>query len=165
MGPSNPGFTGPVSLIIGPDDGTALPGTFRVVVKVRAEDTGGAMGVIEETVPPGAFVTPHMHENDVWVHVLSGEVGVLVGDTVAMATAGSWALKPRGVVHAMWNATREPARVIEVLTPGGSERWFEETAMLEPSDRDGFAEASRRHGVTFLPDSPWTAVIRDRFGL
>jgi quercetin dioxygenase-like cupin family protein len=154
-----------VTVIIGPDDGAALPGTFEVVVKVRAEDTGGAVGIIEETVPPGAFVTPHTHENDVWVHVLSGEIGVLVGETIAVAPAGAWALKPRGVVHAMWNATDEPARIVEVLTPGGSERWFEVTSALAPGDREGFEEASRRYGVTFLPDSPWTAVIRDRFGL
>ena len=99
-----------MTVIVGPDDGTRLPGSFEVVVKVRSEDTGGALAVIEETVPPGAFITPHTHQNDVWVHVLSGEVGVLVGETIAVASAGAWALKPRGVVHAMWNATSEPAR-------------------------------------------------------
>jgi quercetin dioxygenase-like cupin family protein len=107
-----PEFTGRVTVIVGPDEGAVLPGAFEVVVKVRAEHTGGAVGIIEETVPPGAFITPHTHENDVWVHVLSGEVGVLVGETIAAASAGAWALKPRGVVHAMWNATAEPARVM-----------------------------------------------------
>jgi len=154
-----------MTVIVDPDDGTRLPGSFEVVVKVRGEDTGGALAVIEETVPPGAFITPHTHENDVWVHVLSGEVGVLVGDSIGTASAGAWALKPRGVVHAMWNAASEPARIIEVLTPGGTERWFEETAALEPGDRAGFDDASRRYGITFLPDSPWTATIRERFGL
>lgn len=30
----------------------------------------------------------------------------------------------------MWNSQDTPARIIEVLTPGGSERWFEEIAEL-----------------------------------
>jgi quercetin dioxygenase-like cupin family protein len=42
------------------------------------------------------------------VYVLSGTIGVLVGDTVAEPGTGSWALKPRNVVHAMWNAERVP---------------------------------------------------------
>lgn len=49
------------------------------VLSVRAEHTGGVMAVIEETIPPGALLTPHTHHNDVWVHVLTGQIGVLVG--------------------------------------------------------------------------------------
>ncbi len=55
---------------------------------------------IEETLQPGAFVTPHTHANDVWVYVLSGTVGVLVGNEIGEAGAGEWALKPRNVPHA-----------------------------------------------------------------
>jgi quercetin dioxygenase-like cupin family protein len=46
------------------------------------------MGVIEETVPPGKLIAPHTHQNDVWAYVLSGEIGVLVGDT-SRAAAGA----------------------------------------------------------------------------
>jgi quercetin dioxygenase-like cupin family protein len=132
---------------------------------VRGEDTGGVMASIEETIAPGAFIAPHTHGNDVWVHVLSGEVGVLVGDDLATAKAGEWALKPRDVVHAMWNAGTVPARIIEVLTPAGSERWFEELASLDCDDRPGFEAACERHGISFVPNSPWTEEIRQRFGL
>ena len=80
--------------MIVPPVGTALPGPFEVSVRVRSEHTRGAMAVIEETLVPRAFVTPHIHSNDVWVYVLTGEIGVLVGDEVATARAGDWALKP-----------------------------------------------------------------------
>jgi len=103
--PASAVFAGAMRLVIGPDDGTQLPGDSGVVVRVRGEDTDGVMAVIEETLQPRAFIPPHVHENDVWVHVLSGEIGVLVGDEVATATAGSWASKPRSVMHAMWNAS------------------------------------------------------------
>ena len=100
-----------------------------------------------------------------WVYVLSGEVGVLVGDQIDVAGPGSWALKPRDVVHAMWNAGALPARVIEVLTPGGTERWFEEIAALAAGDRTDFEEACGRHGIRFASDSPWTPELKRRYGL
>jgi uncharacterized cupin superfamily protein len=123
------------------------------------------MAVIEETIPPRRLVPPHTHQNDVWVQVLTGEIGVLVGEEIAVAGAGSWALKPRNVVHAMWNAGSEPAQVMEVLTPAGTERWFEELAALAAGDREGFDRACARHGIRFLPDSPWVDELRRRYDL
>jgi mannose-6-phosphate isomerase-like protein (cupin superfamily) len=32
---------------------------------------------------------------------------------------GGYITKPRGQMHAMWNAGSEPGRIIEVITPGG----------------------------------------------
>jgi hypothetical protein len=68
-------------------------------------------------------------------------------------------------VHAMWNRTDAPARIIEVLTPAGTERWFEETAALAPGDREGFAASCERHGIRWLPDSPWGDELRQRYDL
>jgi uncharacterized cupin superfamily protein len=112
--------------------------------------TGAGEGLFDGEVcpylsPRGRVIAPHTHQNDVWVHVLTGEIGVLVGEQTVSAASGAWALKPRDVVHAMWNAEASPARIIEVLTPGGTERWFEETAQF--------------------PDSPWLLELRRRYGL
>ncbi len=151
--------------VIGPSDGTPLPGNFEIMVKVRGEHTNGVMAVIEETVPARTLVPPHTHQNDVWVYVLSGEVGILVGDQVDMAGTGAWALKPRNVMHAMWNPGDQPARVVEVLTHAGTERWFEEITALARGDLAGFNEACQRYGIQFDPDSPWNAELRRRFNL
>jgi quercetin dioxygenase-like cupin family protein len=151
--------------VIVPQPGEHLPGLFRVQVQVRAEHTAGVMAVIGETLPPRVLVPNHVHRNDVWVRVETGEIGVLVGDEVRSARAGEWALKPRGVEHAMWNPADEPARVTEVLTPGGSERWFEEVAALADEDQAGFADACRRHGIEFRLDSPWIPRLKERYGL
>lgn len=142
-----------------------MRGSFQLKVVVRSEHTDGVLAAIEQTLSPKAFITPHTHLNDVWVYVLTGEVGVLVGETIDVAGVGHWALKPRMITHAMWNAGEQPARIIEVLTPGGSERWFEELALLPPDDNEGFEAACRSHGISFLRDSAWTAEIRERFGL
>jgi quercetin dioxygenase-like cupin family protein len=80
-----------------PEAGPTLPGRFEVSVRARSEHTNGVLAVIEETLAARAFIRPHTHRNDVWVYVLSGEIGVLVGDEVATAGTGAWALKPRDV--------------------------------------------------------------------
>ncbi len=154
-----------MSLVVGPRDGTFLPGEFEVVIKIRSETTSGVLAVVEETVPPRRLVSPHTHENDVLVHVLAGEIGVLVGDQIEIAPAGSWVLKPRKVLHAMWNARSDPARIIEVLTPGGTERWFEEMSELAPDDSEGWEELCRRYGIRFESDSPWTPELKQRYSL
>lgn len=148
--------------IVRPGGLPTLPGPFEVKVTVRGSDTGGVMASLEETLQPKALVPPHVHENDVWVYVLEGEIGVLVGDEVDTARAGEWELKPRNVPHAMWNSTDRPARIVEVLTPAGSEEWFEQIAGAGPEE---FREACRAHGITFLADSPWTDRLRSEFGV
>jgi quercetin dioxygenase-like cupin family protein len=158
-------FHGVMGFVVGPSEGTQLPGDFMVLIRVRGEETDGVMAVVEETLQPQAFIPLHVHDNDVWVYVLSGHIGVLVGDEIAAAAAGSWALKPRFVPHAMWNASPEPARIIEVLTPAGTERWFEVVTGLAPDDEDGFRNACSQYGIRFLTDSPWNERLRSRFGL
>jgi quercetin dioxygenase-like cupin family protein len=106
--------------VIHRDDAIALGGRFDVRVTVLGERTAGVMSVIEEALPPRALVPPHVHRNDVWVQVLSGELAVLVGDRTATARTGDWALKPRDVPHGMWNPTDQPVHVMEVLTPSGT---------------------------------------------
>ena len=93
-----------MSFIVRPRELPMLPGDFEITITVRSEDTNGVMASLEETVPPKTLVSLHVHANDVWVYVLEGEIGVLVGEEVGTARAGEWALKPRDVPHAMWNA-------------------------------------------------------------
>jgi hypothetical protein len=56
--------------------------TPRPTDSSRSEHTGGVMSVIEETIPARRLISPHSHQNDVWVYVLSGEIGVPVGDQI-----------------------------------------------------------------------------------
>jgi quercetin dioxygenase-like cupin family protein len=163
--PGTLGLTGNMSILIGPNDGEVLGGDFAQIIKVRSAMTHGVMSVLEETIPPRRLIPPHAHRNDVWCYVLSGEIGVLVGEEIVHAGPGAWVLKPRDVVHAMCNRGDVGARIIEVLTPGGSEAWFEEILSLAQGDSAGFDAACARHGLVFHRDSPWTAKLRQRFHL
>ncbi|WP_207756686.1 cupin domain-containing protein [Nonomuraea cypriaca] len=43
---------------------------------------------------------------------------------------GGYITKPRGQMHAMWNAGTEPGRIIEVITSGGFENYFRDLSDL-----------------------------------
>ena len=74
--------------MIVPPAGEQLPGAFEVSVAdpLRAQQL--AVLAVEEGSSREAFVRPHIHSNDVWVYVLTGEVGVLVGEEIAIAGGG-----------------------------------------------------------------------------
>jgi hypothetical protein len=63
---------------------------------------------------------------------------------------GGYITKPRGELHAMWNAGRVPARMIEIITPAGFEHFFREICELV---------------AIGLPESSDVAAIADRYGL
>ncbi len=142
-----------------------VPGKLDWKIIARGSDTGGAMAIIEQTLDPKELITPHTHTNDVWVLVLSGTVGARVGDDIGEASEGEWLLKPRDIPHAMWNPGTVPARISEIVTPAGTEVWFEEMAAMGPEDAEPFLASCRKHGIAWRPDLPWAQELRDRYGL
>lgn len=101
--------------------------------KVRDEQTGGRMTVIENEIAPGDGPPAHTHEaeDETWV-ILEGEVRFLLGDTLEDAPAGTFVFVPRGVAHAFQNVGTTPARMIIGFTPSGMEHFFDRFAALEP---------------------------------
>jgi len=150
-----------VGIYVGPGDGELL-GT-STVVKVTGDATGGALAVVETSISPRGLIEQHVHANDVWIYVRQGHVGVLVGDDIAEGSMGSWLLKPRDIPHAMWNSRDVPARVMEVLTPAGTEGYFREAG--QQPDREAFDAMAARYGIRFMRDADWNRVPRERFGL
>ncbi|MCM8748668.1 hypothetical protein NET02_05880 [Thermomicrobiaceae bacterium CFH 74404] len=47
---------------------------------------------------------------------------------------GALVLKPRGIPHAFWNEGPQPARLLEIISPAGFERYFEDLAERIPAD-------------------------------
>ena len=99
-----------------------------VTYKVTAGQTGGAYSLFEETVQPGGGATPHIHHReDECFYVVEGEIAFHVDEETVLAGSGSLVYVPRGTVHAYTNTGMAPARVLDLLTPGGTrERLFEE---------------------------------------
>jgi Cupin domain len=89
-----------------------------------------------------ALVPPHTHTHeDEFSYVLEGEIGARVGDQEILATPGSYIIKPRGVPHTFWNAGTKPARILEIISPAGFEKYFLE--MSEALRSDGSPDAEK----------------------
>jgi len=74
--------------------------SFRSDVHLHGEQSGGALAVIENTMPGGAPGPPlHRHDFDEAFYVLEGELTFKLGDDVFTRRAGELAFAPRGVPH------------------------------------------------------------------
>jgi quercetin dioxygenase-like cupin family protein len=143
-----------------PSEGkTMTAGGSGTTFKLYAADTGGPVSVVEHPIDPGVLVPPHVHSREGQIsYVIEGEVEILVGGEVYHCAAGAYLFKPRGVRHTFWTAGAGPARVIEISTPGGVERYMEELfAMLGAGPPDP-AGCSAWPPATGSPCSrPWAS--------
>ena len=113
--------------------------------KVRAEQTNGALTVVESIAPPGEGPPLHVHaDEDEALYTLDGTLRFRMEDEVQTAPTGAFAFIPRGTAHAWQNIGDAPARLLVIFTPAaaGVERFFERFAEL-PEDELGL-EAFRR---------------------
>ena len=98
---------------------------------------------------PGGGVEPHFHKgHSDSFYVLEGELEFHVGDEVVHATPGTYVLAPPNVVHWFRNVSDEPARMLNLHTPGGFVQYRRElrrrSARRASSRDDAFFE---RHDV------------------
>jgi len=143
-------------------------GTIGVVFKLDSKDTGGALSVVEHPFPIGSIVPPHLHtKEDEFSIVTYGEIGFRSGDREVVLGAGGYITKPRGEVHTMWNAGQTPARMIEIISPGGFEGFFRELAELisdGPPPFDDLLRIAGRYGLQFAQPE-WLPDIIARYNL
>ena len=68
-------------------------------------------------------------------------MGALLGDDVLEAGPGDLVFKPRDQWHTFWNAGDEPCRILEIISPAGFEKYFDELVDLGGS-RNAVAHAT-----------------------
>ena len=143
-------------------------GAIGVQFKLWGEDTGGRLSVVEHPFPVGALVSPHLHtREDEHSMVLEGEIGFRSGDREAVLGPGGYIAKPRGELHAMWNAGSVPARMVEIISPAGFEHFFREVVdMIEagPPDPAAGEDLAQRYGLQF-GDPDWLPGVIERYHL
>ncbi|MGG7643288.1 cupin domain-containing protein [Rhodovulum sp. YNF3179] len=72
---------------------------------------------------PGAPPHTHAHEDEVY-YILEGEVTFMLGDRVETAPAGSTVILPRGILHATWNESDQPARALTIVSQDSRFEFF-----------------------------------------
>src|ERR1700716_1547103 len=115
--------------VVGPGDGKAgFLGSIGVRFMIDGDESGGGFSLVEHPMGPRALAAPmhrHHHEDE-YSYVLEGRMGALLGDEVVTAGPGDLVFKPRNQWHTFWNAGDEPARILEIISPAGFERFFDE---------------------------------------
>lgn len=139
--------------VIGPTDGkSGSLGGLGVRFLVGGDESGGGFSLVEHPLAPRALAAPmHRHSReDEYSFVLEGRIGAKLGDEVVFGEPGDLIFKPRHQWHTFWNAGDAPARLLEIISPAGFERYFAELVDLFGGGR---------------PQQEALAKVRERFGL
>src|SRR5579871_488247 len=148
--------------IVPPADGTPLwyRGTL-MTIKAGAENTGGALTVIEHALPAGFAAPPHIHhaEDEPW-YVLEGHIRFFCQDKAFDAEPGTFIFLPRDIAHSFRVDTSSPARMLLVGVPAGIEHYFTEAGEpaaeralpppAGPADMDRLRPIARKYGLDLL---------------
>jgi quercetin dioxygenase-like cupin family protein len=162
--------TTPPLTIVQPGEGRtgALVPGLGVTFKLWGEDTNGAVAVVEHPFEVGTLVPPHLHtREDEYSIVTEGEIGFRSGDREVVLGAGGYITKPRGEVHAMWNAGDTPARMIEIISPAGFEGFFRDVVEITAAGVPDFAqiaELGASYGLEYA-EPEWLAGVVQRYSL
>jgi mannose-6-phosphate isomerase-like protein (cupin superfamily) len=158
----------PLTVVLPGEGRSERLGGFGVDFKLWGHETGGVMSVVEHPFAVGTLVSPHLHtREDEYSIVTEGEIGFRSGDREVVLGPGGYIAKPRGELHAMWNAGGVPARMIEIITPAGFEHFFREVCEMvaagpsETVDADAIAD---RYGLRF-EEPDWLPDVIARYGL
>ncbi len=118
----------------------------------------GRFSLIEHPIAARGLAAPlHRHtREDEYSFVLAGRWGFQLGDKVVYGEPGDLVYKPRDVWHTFWNATDQPARLLEIISPAGFEGYFVELDTLLRGDGVDVADIAAlldRYGLAMDLDS------------
>lgn len=117
-----------VARIVGPRAGKlGKLGGIGVRFMVGGAESGGGFALVEHPMEPHALAAPmHRHSReDEYSFVLEGRVGADLGGEIVYGETGDLIFKPRGQWHTFWNAGEGPARILEIISPAGFEKFFD----------------------------------------
>jgi quercetin dioxygenase-like cupin family protein len=110
-----------------PGEGQAIwyRGTL-MTVETGAEQTGGALTLIENMLPAGHAAPPHVHHRDdePW-YGLEGELTFSCGELAFLATPGAFIFLTKAIPHPSKVENSTPAMLL-LSYPAGLEKYFEE---------------------------------------
>jgi mannose-6-phosphate isomerase-like protein (cupin superfamily) len=148
-----------VANVLGPRDGrSGFLGSIGARFVIDGAESGGGFSLVEHPMSPRALGAPlHRHtREDEYSYVLAGRVGALLGDEVVTGNPGDLIVKPRYQWHTFWNAGDEPARILEIISPAGFERYFAELVELGGSRKaspQALRSLGEKYGLEVNPQS------------
>jgi mannose-6-phosphate isomerase-like protein (cupin superfamily) len=155
--------------VVGPNGGKeGFLGSIGGRFMIDGPEAGERFSLVEHPMSPRALAAPlHLHtREDEHSFVLQGRMGALLGDEVVEAGPGELVFKPRNQWHTFWNAGDEQCRILEIISPAGFERFFQELVDMggvAQADPEAFAQLRERYGLEMQPET--VPELLQRFGL
>src|SRR6266540_5328515 len=133
-------------------------GSIGVRFMIDGHEAGERFSLVEHPMSARALAAPlHRHtREDEYSYVLEGRVGALLGEEVVVGEPGDLIFKPRGQWHTFWNAGDKPARILEIISPAGFERFFAELVDLggvAQADPQTMADLCGRYELDMKPET------------
>ena len=124
----------------------------RYKTLLSAEQSDGAMSIVDSWSPPGSGPPRHIHaaEDETFV-ILTGTCKMWIEGTETTVGPGESVFIPRGTNHTFKVIGDAPSRHLVILTPGGFERFFSEMAEGQfriPDDMASIEASAKRHHLT-----------------
>jgi len=145
---------------------------------IRSTQTNNQFSCVEAVLAPKKIAgSPHKHDKlDELMYVLEGTASILMGDEVVEVKAGCWHLRPRGIVHVVWNSGSENLRLIDMYFNQNFEDYLEEVyfkiipeviqnklSFEDPIIAKRMAELDKKFGLTYYPEKQQALI--DKYGL
>lgn len=133
-----------------------------VIVHTTGEETGERFSLIEFLMPPGDMTPLHIHRRDSQTtYVLEGEVTIYLPDGPHILGPGECIHQPAGVPQTERVTSPQPARVLDINSPAGFERFVQaigrpaESLTLpppsdSPPDLEEMAKVAAKHEIDLL---------------
>jgi mannose-6-phosphate isomerase-like protein (cupin superfamily) len=132
-------------------------------VKISGRQTGGALGVLESSVPPGGGAIAHSHgREEEAFYVLDGDFSFINGDEAIVAGPGDFLFVPRGNRHGFTNTGKLPGRLLTSMLPAGHEQFWLDNGIdpvpgkpapiWGPEELAALLPELAEHQVTLMPD-------------
>ena len=157
--PDNQTKTG--GFVMAADEGQAFWFLNTLTInKVRSDDTGGQLSIVDHRVPAGFAPPPHIHQASDEALVLDGELEGFCGDQAWRAGPGSLVYLPHGIPHGFTVSAAGPGRIIVVVSPGGFDQFVaaagepaRDLRLPEPVPPDPalITQLAAAHGIEILP--------------
>lgn len=100
-------------------------------VKATGEETGGALTVMEMTIPAGIGPPPHTHPGGEAVYVIEGTINYHIAGETVEGGPGSFFYIPEGTLENFEPVT--DTRLLVIYTPGGIDKFFVEAGEHAPT--------------------------------
>lgn len=104
-----------------------------VTVKIPSTQTGGALAVVEHTIPPEGGSPLHTHPGAELLYVLEGQFEFVLGAERTVVRRGGVVHIPPRTPHSSKNISRNAGKQLSVYLPRGAEGFFLEAGV--PIDR------------------------------